>query len=142
MTETYTEDSKAGRPKSEFSDFEKEHPYWKNNVIQDYEMGASDVEIKAYISRLRRSFSNDLWIRWMEEEPKFSETIKNGRLQSEAWWQRNGREELRNRDFNATLWFMNMRNRFKWGNGDNVDGQPLDIPKKVDVNINIKRFDK
>ena len=140
--EQHSEGSKAGRPKSEFFDFQEEDPDWSTMVNDMYEEGASDVEIKAYISTLRGSFSNDLWYRWMDEEPEFSETIKNGRLQSEAWWQRNGREELRNRDFNATLWFMNMRNRFKWGNGDNVDGQPLDTPKKVDVNINIKRFDK
>ena len=88
--ETSTEGNKLGRPKEEFSDFEKEFPQWHNHIITMYEKGASDVEIKAYIADRRGSLSNDLWYRWMDQEPIFSETIKKGRLQSQAWWEKKG----------------------------------------------------
>jgi len=53
---------------------------------------------------------------WMEKHPEFAEAIKKGREFSKGWWMKRGRRDLCNKDFNSTLWFMNMRNRFGWGN--------------------------
>ena len=100
----------VGRPKVEL-DIPKD---WQIAVLRLYEQGASDVEIKAHIYRLRGSFSNDLWDRWMEEEPEFSETIKTGRMISQAWWEGSGRIHLENKEFNYTGWYMQMKNRFGW----------------------------
>jgi len=47
-------------------------------ILEEYSNGASDTEIKAMIWKWRSSFSNDLWTRWMEEEPIFSEAVKKG----------------------------------------------------------------
>lgn len=108
----------SGRPKAIFDLPEN----WYNDVLSLYKEGASDVEIKALIYQWRGSFSNDLWERWLKEEEQFSETIKMGKLISEAWWSKSGRKNLENRDFNYTGWYMNMKNRFGW-----TDKQAVDI---------------
>lgn len=107
----------AGRPLAEF-DLTGE---WYNEVLELYMEGASDVEIKALIYQKRGSFSNDLWERWMQDEPVFSETIKAGKLLSEAWWHKKGRKNLDNKEFNFTGWYMNMKNRFGWADSAKVD---------------------
>lgn len=117
----------AGRPKADLSSLPED---WYQTVLAMYEKGASDVEVKAQIWRWRGSFSNDLWDRWMKEEPSFSETIKMGRQLSASWWTRNGRENLTNKDFNYTGWYMNMKNRFGW-----ADKQEVKQEDKKTINI-------
>ena len=87
---------------------------WYSDVLELYKEGAADVEVKALIYEKKGSFSNDLWDRWMKDELQFSETIKMGKLLSEAWWNKKGRKGLENKEFNYTGWYMNMKNRFNW----------------------------
>jgi hypothetical protein len=89
--------------------------------LELYNQGGSDKEVKALIYSWLNSFSNNLWDRWMKEEEGFWETIKKGRMLSEAWWEKQGRTSLINKDFNATLWYMNMKNRFGWADSQKID---------------------
>lgn len=108
----------AGRPKEDISSLPEG---WYNDVLSLYREGGSDVEVKAMIYEWRGSFSNDLWDRWLLEEPQFSETIKAGRLLSEAWWVREGRVNLPIKEFNYTGWYMQMKNRFGWRDKSEID---------------------
>lgn len=101
----------AGRPKEDITSLPEK---WYNDILTLYAEGGSDEEVKAIIYKWRGSFSNDLWDRWLKEEPEFSETIKTGKILAAAWWHQNGRKNLENRDFNYTGWYMQMKNRFGW----------------------------
>lgn len=122
---------KAGRPKEGIEDLPEG---WYNHILSLYREGASDVEIKALIYDWRGSFSNDLWERWMREEPQFSETIKTGRLISEAWWHKEGRTSLREKEFNYTGWYMQMKNRFGWKDSQQIDTN-IKFPDLPDINL-------
>lgn len=103
--------AEVGRPKETLDSLPED---WKETLLQLYKEGGSDEEAKAIIWEMRGSFSNNLWDRWMEEEPEFWETIKSGRVFSQAWWTYKGRKSLENPNFSYTGWYMNMKNRFGW----------------------------
>jgi len=113
-----TRKNPVGRKKEDISSLPED---WYSQILELYKDGASDVEVKALIYQWRGSFSNDLWERWMKEEAEFSETIKAGKLLSEAWWHKSGRTSLQNKDFSFTGWYMNMKNRFGWKDTQSVD---------------------
>ena len=122
-----------GRPKDHLNSLPNQ---WYNDVLEMYQKGASDVEIKALIYSWRGSFSNDLWDRWIKEEEVFSETIKMGKILSEAWWSRSGRKNLENKDFSYTGWYMNMKNRFGWADkvqNDNKNESTLNVTISKDL---------
>jgi len=108
----------VGRPKETIDTLPNE---WYKYVLDIYKQGGSDSEVKALIYEWRGSFSNDLWDRWILEEQEFSETIKAGKILSEAWWSKNGRENLENKDFSYTGWYMNMKNRFGWADSQKTE---------------------
>lgn len=80
--------------------------------------GASLYEVAA---ELRISF--DTLNEWRKPggpqyNKAFSETVKEGLNLSRAWWEREGRENTKNSQFQAALWFMNVKNRFNSNTGE------------------------
>ena len=108
---------KRGRPKkTPESDFPKG---WASKALGLYKVGASDVEIRAMLGGI----SNDLWYRLLEENKKFSQTIKKGRVLSEAWWRMKGRTGLDPGKINTGMYAINMRNRFGWSDVNKESGE-------------------
>lgn len=88
---------------------------WKERVVELYAQGGCDVEVRAMLAGWRgRSFNQDTWERWLKEEPDFSDVIAYGRQMCEGWWRREGRTQVRNPNFNARLYALQMNNRFGW----------------------------
>ena len=76
--------------------------------------GGSKTEVCALIDISRETLRD-----WTDKESErfkqeLSDTIKRGVELSKAWWIKNGRTNLTNKDFNYTGWYMNMKNRFNW----------------------------
>jgi len=122
----------AGAPKQDLTSLPEN---WYNHILDLYKDGASDVEVKALIYEWRGTFSNDLWNRWLKEEEEFSQTIKIGKILSEAWWCKNGRTNLENKDFSFTGWYMNMKNRFKWTDRQDTTTNGKEVKTKTIINL-------
>ena len=120
----------AGRPKKKL-----DLPAgWQKAVLALYVDGASDVEIKAWIYEKRGTFSDDLWDRWLIEEPDFSVTIKKGRIFARAWWEKQGRTNLKTSGFNTALYQIQVRNRFGW---DRVSPEDDRRPNTADFKFTV-----
>jgi len=118
------------RPKKTIKDLPRG---WDAKVIELMSHGASAVEVRAELR-----ISQSLWDRLSKEEGEFSITIKKAKELCEAWWLRQGRENLQNSKFSPTLWYMNMKNRFGWRDRQETnlrtDGESLGViylPPKV-----------
>lgn len=56
----------------------------------------------------------DTFERWRKEKPEFSDAVKQALRNSQAWWERKGREATFGecQGFNATSYIFQMKNRF------------------------------
>lgn len=121
MARTHTKPT--GRPRISCDDLVEN---WEELALDGYASGMSDVEIRKLLARPGfRILGNSTWEKLLKDQ-HFAETIKKGQVLSQAWWEEHGRKGLLNQKFNSTLWYMNMKNRFKW-----KDKQPEEVPQIV-----------
>ena len=108
-------------------------PEVQKKVIDLMKQGASIEEVCLELDICRQTFYN-----WCEKYPALLDTKKKGEGFSQGWWMREGRRNLKDRDFNYTGWYMNMKNRFGWADnqktdittqGDKVTGIQIEIIK-------------
>ena len=79
-------------------------------MLKEFAKGASKNEVAVFTLGI----SKDTFYQWVKKNKEFSDSVKLGEALSEAWWMRSGRQNLENKDFSATLWYMNMKNRHGW----------------------------
>lgn len=87
----------------------KYDPAMCETVIDLMREGASRVEVCAELDICYHT-----WQAWQEEHEEFSQSVKRGVELCQAWWEREGRIALRDKEFSYTGWYMNMKNRFGW----------------------------
>lgn len=106
---------------------------WEEKILEVYERGGSDNDVRSLIMSWIGTLSNDLWFRWLDEEPELIDIVEQGRVLSRAWWEEHGRMNLYNKEFNSTLWYMNMKNRFGWADIQKIDHTTKD--EKITINL-------
>ena len=106
-----------GRPRIELTDLPSG---WEESIIELSKEGASIVELAVELEISRNTLTA-----LTERNKHFLNTIKRCKRYCEAWWMKQGRINLENKEFSATLFYMNMKNRFNW-----TDRQETDITTK------------
>ena len=94
--------------------------------------GASLVEFSAHVDVHIATLYE-----WEKAHPEFYEAKKRAVQVSEAWWTEKGRTKLEDHKFNHVLWYMNMKNRFKWR-----DKHEVEHSGKIDIHVSADGFDR
>lgn len=82
------------------------------------------------------NLSKDTVYQYAKKYPEFSDALKRAVQVSYVWWLRNGREALREKEFNYTGFYMQMKNRFGWTDKKEIkhEGETsrvvIEIPKE------------
>ena len=108
----------------------KYDPKFNDVLIELMKEGGSIEEICLELGVCRATVYN-----WFDQHPEFLDTKKKGEDFSKGWWMREGRKNLKNKDFNYTGWYMQMKNRFGWR-----DTHDINANVKGDVSINPKQW--
>lgn len=112
---------KVGRPT-------KYKPEYCKKIVEIMSQGASLCEVAAELNVEQDTLNN-----WTKEHKEFFGAKKRGIELSKSWWEKHGRIQLENPKFNATLWYMNMKNRFGWR-----DKQEINANVSGDVTFRIE----
>ncbi len=104
-----------------------------DKAVEMMKEGCSKTEVCADLD-----IHYDTFLCWQNPEdpcykPEFSDAIKKGEKLSHAWWEKQGRIALREKDFNHALWYMNMKNRHKWTDRQDHTTNDKDISTAVHI---------
>jgi Helix-turn-helix domain of resolvase len=109
-------------------------PEYCERVIEMGEQGYSVVEMAAELNVVRATLEGE----WLAVHPEFLAAFTQARQKSQAWWERQGRENVvmgqGKGTFNASMWSRSMAARFPkdWRESKDVqlsgkDGGPVEI---------------
>jgi len=87
---------------------------WETHCLTLARDGASEAELRAALGISRTKFDQLL-----KESQPFALVMEYCRDLSQAWWERQGRENLQTKGFQTTLWNLNMKHRYGWGEQQN-----------------------
>jgi len=115
----FAKGNKGGQPPIQLSDLPEG---WKQSIINLSKEGAAIIELSVELGISRPTF-----YALSEREEEFFDTVNKCKDLSEAWWMRQGRVQLENKDFSFTGWYMNMKNRFGWSDKQEVNQTTVQI---------------
>lgn len=115
-----------------------------DRVIELGKTGAGRAEMASDIG-----ISRETWNDWLDKEsPRFNEAfsdaVKVALYESQAWWERKGREAtFDSKDFSATSYIFQMKNRFKDDWADRTEHRHAgpngeDLPAALDSNADAR----
>ena len=110
----------------------------KRRVETLFDQGASIAEVCREMGVSRNTFKT--WRTSVDsQKASFRDVVTMGLEASEAWWIRQGRENIDNRSFNNNLWALNMVNRWSWNSNKKEEKKEIshigvvEVKNKVDV---------
>jgi hypothetical protein len=112
------------------------NPEWRKTVLSLYDQGASDREVMRELS-LTPGAWDTLYKDVLESD--FQELVDFGRAMSHAWWESQGRINLKTKGFNTSLWTINMKNRFGWSEKTEQSLTQIDF-ENMDDSVLIKKI--
>lgn len=83
--------------------------YFDDIIEMMKEKGMSKKEVMAEFG-----ITPSVHTRFMRDYPKYKEAFDTGQFFAEAWWMKQGRENLENKGFNTGVYAFQMKNRYKW----------------------------
>jgi len=103
----------VGRPRTTVDDLPQD---WKQIIMDCGQEGGSAVEMRCMLG-----VAQTAWSTLMEDSEEFRITVSSAQDMCEVWWERQGRSMVTGSPGNATVWSLNMRNRFAWFDKQGVD---------------------
>ena len=94
----------------------KYKPEHCERIIALMKEGASIEEICLELDICKQTIYN-----WFDNHPELLDAKKKGEDFSKGWWMKQGRTNLKDKEFNYTGWYMNMKNRFGWADKQQTD---------------------
>ena len=110
----------------------------KRRVETLFDQGASIAEVCREMGVSRNTFKT--WRTSVDsQKSSFRDVVTMGLEASEAWWIRQGRDNIDIRSFNNNLWALNMVNRWSWNSNKKEEKKEIshigvvEVKNKVDV---------
>lgn len=104
-----------------------EERHWTDILKDEYEAGASDVEVCKAIKITSAKFEQ-----MMKENVQFKKLVEYGRTLAQAWWMEHARKALYNKSFNVAVWTMVVKNRFGWSEKGAPESDLPDNQRSID----------
>lgn len=102
----------VGRPRKTLNDLPNN---WKQLMLDSANDGGGRAEWQAILG-----ISNNTWDGWMRNLEEFKVAVEEAKTLCQVWWEKQGRRLVTGANGNGTIWAINMKNRFGWGNKTNM----------------------
>lgn len=98
---------------------------WQEKILDMYAAGASDIEVQSEFKIHPATWKELL------AQTEFFNIIQLGRQYMKSWWYKQGRVNLKEKDFNSNLWYRNMQNRFGWSDKSSTHDSEEDFTETL-----------